>query len=122
MSLLESTEIHELELQEENAECMIKDRSIPPDATGFVKNLLQKVNNGESIVIHCRMGIGRASIIAANILLLNGYTADQALANISKARGLKAPDTEEQIAWLRKQERQSYYPTQKILDTMAPIK
>lgn len=111
VSLLEAEEIRELKLKEEEAMCIkhrisflhfpIKDRSIPSNANEFIMLLSKRVNEGASIIIHCRMGIGRSSIIAGSILLLNGYKADEIFDLISDVRGLKVPDTEEQKEWLR---------------------
>ena len=50
------------------------------------------------------MGIGRSSIIAGCLLLKAGYKANEVIQHISKVRGLRVPDTEEQIAWLKKRE------------------
>jgi hypothetical protein len=47
------------------------------------------------------MGIGRSSIIAGSILLLKGEAPNAIIQEISSIRGLKVPDTEEQITWLR---------------------
>jgi protein-tyrosine phosphatase len=114
VSLLEKEEIRELELQEEKEMCAkhgivflhfpIKDRSIPSGAETFIQELSQKVSDGAAVVIHCRMGIGRSSIIAGSVLLLKGYKTDEILESISTVRALKVPDTEEQILWLRKRE------------------
>jgi hypothetical protein len=51
------------------------------------------------------MGIGRSSIIAGCLLFKAGYKTNQIIQHISKVRGLRVPDTEEQIAWLKKQEK-----------------
>lgn len=113
VSLLERPEIYELDLQQESAlaesigldflHFPIPDRSIPgneSDATRFISKLVQKLAEGQSIVIHCRMGIGRSSIIAGKVLLEMGYKKNELIPHISKARGLSVPDTEEQIRWL----------------------
>lgn len=112
VSLLEADEIKELALKSEEAYCLkhgitflhfpIKDRSIPTNVNAFIQKVLQRIKEGESIVIHCRMGIGRSSIIAGAVLLAVGYKADELLVHISKVRGLNVPDTEEQVNWLRK--------------------
>jgi hypothetical protein len=52
----------------------------------------------------CRMGIGRASIIAGAVLLEKGTDTQQVMEKITKARELKVPDTEEQVLWLKKRE------------------
>jgi len=61
-------------------------------------NLL--LNEGQAVAIHCRMGIGRSTMIAACVLARQGIDAQTALQGIEKARGLKVPDTEEQREWV----------------------
>jgi protein-tyrosine phosphatase len=55
---------------------------------------------GSSVVIHCRMGIVRSSLIAASAPVLLGVHPDEAFARLSAARGLAVPDTEEQRSWV----------------------
>jgi protein-tyrosine phosphatase len=114
VSLLEPAEIKELELSREEAHCHkhgirfinfpIRDRDIPAagkNTEAFIGSLLEAIEAGQSVCIHCRMGIGRASIIAGSILLLKGARFDDLIDKISKARGLKVPDTAEQVKWLK---------------------
>ena len=35
---------------------------------GFVEQLAQAVQSGQTIAVHCRMGIGRSSLIVASVL------------------------------------------------------
>jgi len=63
-----------------------------------------KAAEGASIVIHCRMGIGRSSIIAGAVLLQQGRKADDILQHISKTRGVRVPDTDEQVKWLKQRQ------------------
>jgi protein-tyrosine phosphatase len=82
----------------------IPDRDIPlnNDKTDkLIDNLIIKIDKGNSIVIHCRMGIGRSSIIAAAILLKYGFSVDEIMDKISIIRGMKVPDTDQQLDWLR---------------------
>jgi protein-tyrosine phosphatase len=114
VSLLERDEILELGLQNEDAICKstdiefinfpIVDRNIPKAGDKIdwlINQLTAKIDSGLSIVIHCRMGIGRSAILAASILLQKGFKADDVIAEICKIRGLKVPDTDEQLKWLR---------------------
>ncbi len=114
VSLLEKDEIYELKLNNEEQLCRTKnityinfpisDRDIPKqdgDTDKLIDTLTKKIDEGHSVVIHCRMGIGRSSIIAACILLQKGLKADDVVANICKVRGLKVPDTDEQLKWLK---------------------
>ncbi len=76
VSLLESSEIYKLELKDEADLCRakqieyinfpIRDRGIPKsdkETDQLIELLSGKLNRGLSVVIHCRMGIGRSSII-----------------------------------------------------------
>ena len=118
VSLLENSEIGELGLGDEAAACeragiefinfSIPDRGLPGSEVkiaDLIKTLAEKIDIGGSVAIHCRMGIGRSSIVAGAVLLQKGFTADKALRQITDARGLKVPDTNEQVEWLRKRGR-----------------
>ena len=50
------------------------------------------------------MGIRRSTIIAGSLLIKPGYKTNDIIAHISKIRGLRLPDTDEQITWLKRQE------------------
>jgi protein-tyrosine phosphatase len=118
VSLLEQHEINELGLRNQQSLCSkhkleyinfpIVDRSIPEKGNkidSLIETLYQKAKTGNSVVIHCRMGIGRSSIIAGCILLKAGFKTDQILQKITSARGLKVPDTDQQIQWLKSREK-----------------
>lgn len=113
VSLLEKEESSELGLRQQEGVCKsnhiefinfpIPDRDIPrtSDATDWLINYLRnKLQAGISVVIHCRMGIGRSSIVAAAVLLRDGLKANSIIEDISKIRGLKVPDTDQQLQWL----------------------
>ncbi|MDI3321610.1 dual specificity protein phosphatase family protein [Pinibacter soli] len=117
VSLLESEEVNELGLRQEETFCKdnsiefisfpIADREVPKatDKVDWLTTYLAGViQNGSSVVIHCRMGIGRSSLIAACILLLFGQRSDAIFVDISKVRGLKVPDTDSQVQWLKTRE------------------
>lgn len=118
VSLLESQEIAELGLNKEPQLCAaheityvnfpIADRNIPEKNSRlepFISMLTQQIQEAHSVVIHCRMGIGRSSIIAGCILLETGLKTDFIFQHITKIRGLKVPDTDEQIRWLKEREK-----------------
>jgi protein-tyrosine phosphatase len=65
---------------------------------GFVKRLQSAFFEGESIVIHCRGGLGRSGLVAACLLLLMGLstTADDAIAHVRRARSPRAIETRAQ--------------------------
>jgi protein-tyrosine phosphatase len=112
VSLLEPQEIGELNLLEEKALCEangitylsfpIPDRGLPRegrDALEFARRLASLLAEGKGVVIHCRQGIGRSSMIAAITLALRGVPAGAIFEAIGQARGCSVPDTLEQREW-----------------------
>jgi protein-tyrosine phosphatase len=115
VSALTPEEEAELQLTQESDLCAaaglrflrlpIEDRQTPVDASAaaeFINLLTQLYREGKHIVIHCRAGIGRASLIAAGILASNGSSVADSFDKISRARGCLAPDTPEQRLWLER--------------------
>jgi protein-tyrosine phosphatase len=113
VSLLTSDEIRNLDLAEEAAFCHsqgitffsfpIPDLNIPPFSPPtfmFLEQLHTQLLEGKHIVLHCRQGIGRSGLMAANLLLLGGFPPEQACELLSKVRGYPVPWTEEQLAWV----------------------
>jgi protein tyrosine/serine phosphatase len=66
----------------------------------LVRRVSTVIADGKAVAIHCRAGIGRSSLIAACVLVLNGYDARSSFDTILKARGLGVPDTEVQRDWV----------------------
>ncbi|MEU8801059.1 hypothetical protein [Spirillospora sp. NPDC048819] len=79
----------------------IPDRDVPDLAAVLpaLQQLAQQLQSGAHIVTHCRFGIGRASLLAASLLILNATHPDSAWNHIHRARGLPVPDTAEQREW-----------------------
>ncbi len=113
VSLLEHSEERELELQKEAEICEkwgiefinfpIEDVNIPSDEKGFIQlaiNLSNKLREHKKVVIHCRMGIGRSSMLAAAIMINLGYKGENVFEIIGKHRKLEVPDTGEQKNWI----------------------
>lgn len=79
----------------------IPDRTVP-DLTSVLptlRSLAARLHEGAHIVTHCRAGIGRSSLLAAALLVLDGIDPDTAWNRIERARGLAVPDTVEQREW-----------------------
>jgi protein-tyrosine phosphatase len=113
VSLRAPEEVVELELDKETDLCRergvefisfpIPDRSIPPSLPRTVelaRQLAFKINNGKSVAIHGRAGMGRSSVIAACVLICTGTEAGAALGLVCATRGIKVPDTDEQTRWI----------------------
>jgi protein-tyrosine phosphatase len=60
----------------------------------LARRLSRSIQGGKSLVIHCRAGIGRSSIIAANVLIMAGFSADTALDFIAVQHQRDIPDTQ----------------------------
>lgn len=109
VSLLENTEANTLGLATEADWCRqfqmeflhfpIADFSTPASIDAFsefTKMLLTQIQQGAHTVIHCRGGIGRAGMTASTVLVHAGFTATDAIALVSKSRGVAVPETNEQ--------------------------
>jgi len=114
VSLLEPDETLELELSGEAESCRaagiaflsypIADRGVPHsvEATLELTNKIRStLASGKGVLIHCRIGIGRASMLAAILLVRSGLDVDEAFVRIALARGVAVPDTDEQREWVK---------------------
>ena len=113
VSMLTSDETDELDLQGEMdaatgaglifLSCPTPDRGVPDTSQfrGLIVELRQALEAGQNVVVHCRMGIGRSSLVAAGLLVSEGQTVPEAFESISTARGMPVPDTDEQRMWLQ---------------------
>lgn len=114
VSLLTKEEIAEFDLKEEGKLCQkhglvfmnlpIEDMSLPSSdqkVDSLLDTLVSAIDKGQSIVVHCRAGIGRSSLIVAGILIKQGVHASTAIQEISKGRGRPVPETEEQAKWIK---------------------
>ncbi|WP_432843501.1 protein-tyrosine phosphatase family protein [Dactylosporangium sp. CA-092794] len=79
----------------------IADRGVPDPAAVLpgLRRLTERLRAGDHIVTHCRFGIGRASLLAAGILVLDGLAPEHAWQRIERARGLAVPDSPGQREW-----------------------
>jgi protein-tyrosine phosphatase len=113
VSALTKEEIAELELVSEAAMCEkagiefiafpILDRGVPASMKAtmeLVRRLERELAAGRKIAIHCRQGIGRASLLATCILTAGGVELASALDRIAAARGCAVPETSEQREWV----------------------
>jgi protein-tyrosine phosphatase len=79
----------------------IPDRDVPDlrAVLPSLRQLARQLRGGAHVVTHCRFGIGRASLLAAALLVLNGGAPDTVWRQVEQARGLAVPDTAEQREW-----------------------
>ncbi|HEX4071378.1 MAG TPA: hypothetical protein VHX68_09415, partial [Planctomycetaceae bacterium] len=81
----------------------IPDRGVPASRSETSKLLTRiygLLADGQSVGIHCRQGIGRSGLIAGCLLILAGTKPENAVAELSRARGCQVPETAEQQTWL----------------------
>jgi protein-tyrosine phosphatase len=113
--LLQPDEIDELSLGDEAELCRvaniefvsypIADRGVPDDENSLaqlVRRLAADLKRGRSVAIHCRAGIGRSAVVAACVMHALGVQPDTALRQLSEARGVRVPDTEQQRIWINR--------------------
>jgi protein-tyrosine phosphatase len=113
VSLLEPVEDHELDLDRESrvvkeqgirfVSFPVPDRGVPQslnETVTLLGELRGALEQGRSVVVHCRQGIGRSSLIAAGLLVAAGADPNDAFDRVGAARGTSVPDTPEQRAWL----------------------
>ncbi|MCF6300069.1 MAG: tyrosine-protein phosphatase [Proteobacteria bacterium] len=81
----------------------IKDHGIPLDVQkflGLIEQLANALDQGQTIAFHCFAGIGRTGLTAASVMIHLGHDLDVALIQLSKARGLRVPETLQQVQFL----------------------
>lgn len=113
VSLLTPEEAREVELEHERAACAsagisfvnfpMPEGQVPSSRLGlltFAQFLHRRASEGLSVGVHCRACIGRSAVLLATVLRLEGFSAKDALARISTARGLRVPHTAEQARWV----------------------
>ncbi len=113
VSLLESDEADALGLSQEASLCEaariefisfpIVDRSVPivrQAALELAAKLVRQLRQGKNIGIHCRQSVGRASLLAASVMMALGVSPENSLRKISEARGCPVPETAQQYEWL----------------------
>ena len=72
----------------------IDDLSYPPleDCLEFITTLTAHIQTGQSLVVHCAAGIGRAGTTATAILIMLGMNAADALDHVRAHRPMAGPE------------------------------
>lgn len=81
----------------------INDYDVPASETAvrqLVNDLDELLDQGKSVGIHCRAGVGRSSVIAACLLVNHGEDAEISFQRVRSARGVAVPDTVAQREWV----------------------
>ena len=115
VSLLEASEVRELELLEQAALCAehgiafrsfpIPDRGTPRSPRELVV-LIEELHGyllaGKAVAVHCRAGIGRTGLVAGCLAHRLGVPLPEVFHVLSRSRGLAMPDTAAQVEWVEK--------------------
>jgi len=83
----------------------VPDREPPAstaEAAGIYEQIGQELNEGSTVLVHCRQGIGRAALTAICLLILKRISVDEAIRIVGEARGVSVPETEEQRQWIER--------------------
>jgi predicted protein tyrosine phosphatase len=83
----------------------IRDHSIPEadEMENIVTQLEQiekRLEAGERVAAHCFGGIGRSGMATIALLMIAGIALPEAIQRVTMARGLRCPETDEQLEWL----------------------
>lgn len=116
VTLLEDREMEDLHIAELGTEVRrrniqwlhlpIRDVSAPSDHfeaewPAQSDRLRSMLISGETIVIHCKGGLGRAGMISARLLVELGDDPEVAIAKVRAARGPRAIETKAQENWVK---------------------
>ena len=63
----------------------------------FLDDLVYRLQHGETVVVHCAAGIGRAGTTAVALLMLLGADIDAALATVRANRPMAGPEVGSQL-------------------------
>ena len=70
-------------------------------ARPFYDGLLGRLRAGDGLIVHCGAGIGRAGTSAVALLVLHGWTVDDALAHVRAHRPMAGPEVGSQLDLVR---------------------
>lgn len=81
----------------------IPDRGLPDslESVGeLTRHIVNALQEGKNVAVHCRQGIGRSALIAAAALISGGHAAETAVQKVGRARGFEVPETHAQREWI----------------------
>ena len=72
----------------------IPDLGAPPidAAAGLIVDLHSRIARGDTLLVHCGAGIGRAGTMAAALLMAMGFEHDRAVAHVGAHRPMAGPE------------------------------
>jgi protein-tyrosine phosphatase len=85
-----------------------------PDATRVVrvaKAAYRRWQAGDQVLIRCQAGLNRSGLVTALVLMIDGYTADEAIDLIRDRRSPDALFNTDFVRWLRQHAREYLSPS-----------
>lgn len=61
-------------------------------AMSLFTDIARELNKGQSLVVHCAAGIGRAGTTAVGVLMILGMTEDESVAHVRAHRPMAGPE------------------------------
>jgi hypothetical protein len=76
--------------------------TVDPDTTrALARTIRDLINAGHTVLIHCRSGLNRSSLVAARVLISMGWDPEQAVSHVRKCRrDSRALSNETFASWL----------------------
>jgi protein-tyrosine phosphatase len=71
------------------------------DYRPFIEDVANRIEEGETVIVHCRGGLGRSGMVAASVLVALGQSAEEAIKTVRGARkgAIETPDQEDRVRW-----------------------
>jgi protein-tyrosine phosphatase len=82
----------------------VTDLAPPPDSERFfeaVRDISSLLRAGQTVAVHCQQSTGRSGLFAVAVAVALGARLEQALDDVSAARGVRVPETQAQLDWLQ---------------------
>jgi len=84
----------------------IPDYGVPADPEEdkyrpLIEDVAGRLEEGQTVVVHCRGGLGRSGLVAASVLVALGHPSGEAIRIVRMARegALETPDQEDRVRW-----------------------
>ncbi len=77
----------------------VPNASADDDYKPFIEDIANRIEEGETVVVHCRGGLGCSGLVAASVLVVLGHSAEEAIDTVRGARegAVETPDQEDRV-------------------------
>ncbi|MBV9454068.1 MAG: cyclin-dependent kinase inhibitor 3 family protein [Rubrobacter sp.] len=82
----------------------------------LIEDLAGQLEEGQTVVVHCRGGLGQRGLVAASVLVSLGHPSGEAIRIVREARegALETPDQEDRVRWFEMELQPGVVRTKKI--------